>query len=265
MHGIPLLAALLGLVLAGSPAAAQTLRAVYDVHALGMTVLELHARIEVSAEGYKLQTTARTRGIASALVPGEQLTRVEGMWNGLAVLPAVYRSEGAWRGRPRRTALDWQAGAPVIRELVPPESEEMRETVPPDLRRGTIDGLSAMAALSQVVARTGACEVRAPVFDGRRLSNYVSRTGGREMILPWRSAWHGEALRCSFEGRLVAGLRRDQSPEEAATPVRVTAWIAAPFPGAPPIPVRADIPSRWFGQATAVLLRAEPAPQAGWR
>ena len=261
MRRLSPIAILAALVLAAAPAAGQTLRAVYDVYALGVAVLELEARIEVSAQGYRLRTAARTRGLASAFVSGEQISSVEGAWNGLAVLPATYRSEGSWRGRSRRTALDWRDGHPVVRELVPAEREELSEIVPPELRRGTIDGLSAIAALSQAVAQTGLCEGQALVFDGRRRSDFVSRSGGREIIPPWRGGWHGEALRCSFEGRLVAGLRRDQTREEASVPQLVTAWMAVPFPGAPPIPVRAEIPSRWFGPTTAVLLRAEPSAQ----
>jgi hypothetical protein len=78
------------------------------------------------------------------------------------------------------------------------------------------------------------------------------------VILPWRDAWRGEALRCDVEGVQVAGFRRDGEGRENATPRRGTAWIAAPYPGAAPVPVRVDMPSRWFGTATAVLLRAEP-------
>jgi hypothetical protein len=57
----------------------------------------------------------------------------------------------------------------------------------------------------------------------------------------------------------VAGFRRDQDRAEAGEPQRGTAWIASPYPGAPAIPVRVDIPTRWFGTVTAVLLGAEPA------
>ena len=75
-------------------------------------------------------------------------------------------------------------------------------------------------------------------------------------FLPWREAWHGPALRCAFEGRLVAGFRLSQQRADT-TPQRGTAWVASPFAGAPPIPVRVEVPSRWFGQAVAVMLRAE--------
>ncbi|MBX9596614.1 MAG: DUF3108 domain-containing protein, partial [Roseomonas sp.] len=128
---------------------------------------------------------------------------------------------------------------------------------PAELQRGTVDALSALAQLSRAIASTGSCDGQAAVFDGRRRSDYTSRSAGWERIFPSRNAWHGDALRCGFETRVVAGFRRDGSGDEGR-PTPGTAWIAAPFAGAPPIPVRVEMPSRWFGTATAILLKAEP-------
>ncbi len=254
-HILPAAAALL----AALPATAQPLRATYEVHAAGMVVLTMEAEMEVTPGGYRLATTVRTRGIAAVFAPGEQATRVAGAWQGATATPASYVSEGAWRGRPRRTALDWRGGDPVVRDMVPPNAEE-REDVPADLQRGTVDALSALAQLSRAIASTGSCDGQAAVFDGRRRSDYTSRSGGWERIFPSRDAWHGVALRCGFEARVVAGFRRDGSGDERR-PTPGTAWVAAPFAGAPPIPVRVEMPSRWFGTATAILLRAEPLGQ----
>lgn len=249
--------AALALLFLPAAAGAQTLRASYEVHAAGMTVLELEAQFELAEAGYRIETRFRTRGIAAAFAPGEQTSRVRGAFAGARAMPDDFVSEGVWRGRMRRIALDWQGTEPRVLELTPPETEE-REPVPAPLRRGTVDVLSALAALARQVGQGGGCDLAAPVFDGRRRSDFTTRGEGREVIRPWRDAWHGEALRCRFEGRQVAGFRRDQVRAEAAAPQLGTAWIAAPYPGAPPLPVRIDIPTRWFGTATAVLLRAEP-------
>lgn len=263
MRPLPLLlAGLLGL-LPLRAAQAQPVRAIYDVHAAGMTVLQLEAVFEISAEGYRVETRMRTRGLLSAFLSGEQVSQVAGAWGGALARPSTYRSEGVWRGRDRLTVLGWSGGDPVVRAMHPPNDEE-REPVPAEARRGTIDALSAMAQLSRLVAGSGRCEGEAPVFDGRRRSDFAISTASRDLIRPWRGAWHGEALRCRFEGRLVAGFMRDQPREEAAQPQRGTAWIAAPFPGAPHIPVRIEMPSRWFGTATAVLLRAEASGSLGF-
>jgi hypothetical protein len=245
------------LALASAPAAAQALRATYEVHAAGMVVMELEARFDLAPEGYRVETRLRTRGIAAIIASGEQTTRVAGGFAGAVAQPAGYVSEGTWRGRPRRIALDWQGGTPHVIELLPPNEEE-REPVPDALKAGTVDALSALAALSRQVSRAQGCTVDTPVFDGRRRSDFTTGIGRWERMLPWRGAWTGDALRCDFEGRQVAGFRRNGEGREAAAPQRGTVWFAAPYAGAPPVPVRVDIPTRWFGTATAVLLRAEP-------
>ncbi len=248
-------------LLAPMPALAnQPVVATYEVYAGGMTVLQLEARFDLSAAGYRVETRLRTRGMAATFVPGEQVTQVSGTWSGAVPVPRRYVTEGTWRGRPRRIAMEWQAGEPRVLELTPPETEE-REAVPPTLRRDTVDVLSALALVARSVERGGGCDVAAPVFDGRRRSEYRARTERREVIPAWRSAWSGEALRCTFEGRVTAGFRLDQDRAQAAQPTGGTAWLASPYPGAPPIPVRIEIPNRWVGQATAVLLRAEPLGQ----
>jgi hypothetical protein len=238
-------------------AAAQALRATYEVHAAGMVVMEIEARFDLSPQDYQLETRVRTRGIAALFASGEQTTRVRGGWSGTTPLPASYVSEGVWRGRARRTALDWEGGSVRVVALVPPNEEE-RETVSDELRSGTVDALSALAGLSRQVGTEQGCALSAPVFDGRQRSDFTAGNGRREVILPWRDAWRGEALRCEVEGVQVAGFRFDGQWRENATPRRAVAWIAPPYAGAPPVPVRVDMPSRWFGTATAVLLRAEP-------
>ncbi len=245
------------LLLAAAPAAAQPMRAIYEVYAAGMTVLQVEAEIEVTPAGYRMATALRTRGMVATFVPGEQATRVTGAWAGNRAMPSDYRSEGVWRGTARRTVLGWTGTDPSRVELLPADSDE-HEPVPREQQTGTMDSLSALAFLSRAVQTSGRCEGEAAVFDGRRRSNYSARTIGQERIAPWRGAWHGEALRCGFEGRMIAGFRRDQPRERAATPQLGTVWIAVPYAGAPPIPVRVEMVNRWIGTATAVLLRAEP-------
>ncbi|PWS37265.1 DUF3108 domain-containing protein [Falsiroseomonas bella] len=253
----PAALALLALLLPGA-AAAQPLRARYEVHALGSVLLELEARFELSEAAYRIEAAFRTRGMAALLVPAEHFSRAQGAFTAEAAAPAAFVSEGTWRGNRRRIVLDWTNRDPRVVELVPNDASEDREPVPPPLQRGTVDILSAFAALTRQVDRAGHCDLTAPLFDGRRRSDIATRSAGRERILPWRNAWHGEALRCTYEGRLVAGFRRDQDRARQEEPQRGTAWMAVPYPGAPPIPVRIDIPTRWFGTATAVLLGAEP-------
>jgi hypothetical protein len=248
---------LLALLLPGA-VAAQPVRARYEVHALGSVLMELEARFELSEAAYRIEAAFRTRGMAALLVPADHVSHARGAFTAGAAAPATFVSEGTWRGNRRRIVLDWTNRDPRVVELVPGDATDDREPVPAALKHGTLDILSAFAALTRQVDRAGHCDLNAPLFDGRRRSDIATRSAGRERILPWRNAWHGEALRCTYEGRLVAGFRRDQDRARQEEPQRGTAWMAAPYPGAPAIPVRIDIPTRWFGTATAVLLGAEP-------
>jgi hypothetical protein len=242
------------------PARAAPLEASFVVVAGGLTVLEVEAAFELAAQGYSLRTALRTRGIAATFFPGEQTTLVEGRWRAAEPAPGLYRSAGVWRGRPRRTELDYGGEAPVLRLAEPPNDDE-REEVPAELRRGTLDALSAIVKLSRIVAETGRCDGTAAVFDGRRRTEVTVRTLGRDQLPPSRSYWSGTALRCGYEGRVVAGFRRDQDRREAAEPQRGVAWIAEAAPGGPAIPVRLELPSRWFGSIEAYLLRAPASGQ----
>jgi hypothetical protein len=211
---------------------------------------------------YRIVTQVRLTGMAGMLSSGEQLTAAEGRWQAGQPQPSRYRVEGTWRGTPRQVAIDYPApGLPVLRRLVP-VLEPGREPVPPELQRGTLDSLSAIAKLARAAAATGRCDVEAATFDGRRRADLSVRTAGTD-LLPARPGLPAmPALRCAFESRLVAGRRADQDVEEARRPQPATAWLARIGPAPAPLPVRVDLPSRWFGTIRIELTGVEPAGPA---
>ena len=162
--------------------------------------------------------------------------------------------------------MDYQDGQPLIRTLVPPNEGE-REPVPPAMERNTIDTLSAIALMIRHVQDSGRCEAHAVTFDGRRLIDVTAHTAGLQ-TLPRsdRSPFFGPTLRCDFEGRQLAGFRRGEDPAELGRPKHGSAWLAQVVPGAPPIPIRMNFETRWFGVATLYLTTAQgsaPAAVAG--
>lgn len=247
---------------AASPAAAEAVIARYDVHAAGLTVMKVEALFDLDSPGggYALRTRIRLTGMLGLFSSGDQVTRVEGRWQGLDPQPQRYRVEGTWRGGRREVAMDYgPGGMPVLLALVPPNDPD-REVVPPEMQRGTMDSLSALAKLTRVVARTGRCDAGAETYDGRRRASYTVRTEGLDMLPPHDGFGGGQAVRCAFESRLVAGRRADEDPEHARRPQPATAWLA-PVPGADiPLPVRIEMPSRWFGTIRVMLTGLEPAP-----
>lgn len=240
------------LALASHGAAAEPVIARYEVRFAGLHVMDVEAQFDLDGPRYRVITRTRTTGLAGALSRSDQVTMVEGAWRGTEPLPVRFRAEGTWRGDRRETAMDWVApGQPVLLRMEPPREPE-REPVPEALQRGTVDTLSAMAKLARIATQTGRCEGAAAVFDGRRRADITAWTEGLQP-LPAGGAFGGQALRCGFESRLLAGARLDREPEEARKPQPATAWLARPMPDQPVIPMRIELPTRWFGSIRVVL------------
>ena len=263
-------AAALALALAlAAPSSARAEGAVlarYDVRARGLSVMRVEALFDLSGPGYRVQTRVRPVGVGSAFSGGgEQVSTTEGSWRGAEPVPRRHSSEGEWRDGRRAVLSDYGpspgGGAPLLRVLEPPLEPE-REPVPEALKRNTMDGLSAMAKLLRAVERTGRCEGEAPVFDGRRRSDFRAWTEGPDELPRGEGAFAGPALRCAFLGRLVAGRHAaEQGRDEGGRrpPRPAVAWVARPLPDRAAVPVLIEMPTRWFGTVRVVLAAAEPA------
>jgi hypothetical protein len=261
MRAIALLAALL---LLPRPAAAQDSAALglsYTTYVAGMTVMTAEADVELTPQGYRVDFASRTAGTYGVLFRGETRSLAQGAWAGALVAPARFAVAGEWRGKPRRTLIEYQSGVPTVLRLVPANEEE-REPVPEALQRETVDAISAAALLVRQTSRTGRCEGATRTYDGRRLVEVSVTTGGWEVLPPdARSVFAGEALRCDFGGRLLAGFMLEGDRRAAARPQQGSAWLARLSPGGPLVPVRLRFDLRWLGSATMLLTGAvENAP-----
>ncbi|CAA9267710.1 MAG: hypothetical protein AVDCRST_MAG08-3026 [uncultured Acetobacteraceae bacterium] len=248
---------------APSPARAEAVLARYEVRARGLHVMQAEVLFDLSGPRYRVQTRVRPVGVAVAFAGGgEQVSSTEGSWRGADPQPRRHSSEGEWRGGRRAVQLDYAppaGGAPLLRVLEPPLEPE-REPVPEALKRNTVDGLSAVAKLLRTVAQTGRCEGEAPVFDGRRRSDFRAWTESMDDLPRGNGAFAGPALRCAFLGKLVAGRHAEQERENAGRPPQpVVAWVARPLPGRAAVPVLIEMPTRWFGTIRVVLASVEPA------
>lgn len=227
--------------------AAERWTATYSVAAAGIGVIEAVVHVDLGAAGYRVESEVRTRGIAATLVSGRQRTEVEGTWGPAGPIPRRYLTEGVWRGQPRRVEIEYPTGGlPRVLAMEPPSQTE-RRPVPPEMTRGAVDGLSAIAWLVREAQRTGSCAGEKRLYDARQVTLISSRAMGTEQVA------EGTALRCALETRVLAGSRLDRDEAEAARPQPITAWIASTAPGAPPVPIRVELASRWWGTVTATL------------
>lgn len=241
-------AAALAALAPAARAAEPPVLASYTAYFSGFSVATLDAALRLEAERYRLAALMRTTGVLAAFVRGEQTAEVEGVVqadSGVGLAPARYAMEGRWRDRLRRIAMRWLGGEPEVLALIPANTEE-REPVPTELQRGTIDTMTAIVSLLRRVTETGRCEGEAALFDGRRRTDVSARTEGEDTLHAHRwGIFAGPALRCTVEGRQVAGFWSGQSRDEAGTPRTATAWLARPEPGMPLIPVRIEAETGW--------------------
>jgi Protein of unknown function (DUF3108) len=233
----------------------------YDTYAGGIEVMQMNAFFGLGPWNYRIDLDYHTTGLVGLLYRGHQTNSVRGMWHDDQAAPQQFSGEGVWRGHERRTVIGYDAGRPQVKELQPPQETE-REPVPTELQLHTMDTLSALAQLMRRVARDHACETEVRTYDGRRVLDIVAHTGGAERLDPTgRSTFSGPALRCDFEGREVAGFLFGQDDPDHRRPLHGSAWLASVLPHAPPLPVRIEFQTRWFGLATMYLTAATERPE----
>lgn len=251
-----LLAAAAALAGAAAPARADPIEAHYAVIQSGFAVMDVRITAELSGDRYRIATLSRSRGIGRLFLPREQVAEARGGLAGREVLPALYRTEGEWRGAPRRTLMEYVGRTPRLAVLEPPEGPD-RIPVRPEEMDGTIDALSALVRLARDAAATGRCDLTGAVFDGRRRLEWSSRTLGTAR--PPVPGFQGEALRCALESRLVAGFRRGDDPAQAGRPRQAEAWLATLGPHRLPLPLRVEFPATFLGAFRLDLVRMGPS------
>ncbi len=230
------------------PAMAAPWRAEYALTVAGVTVMEAQVEFDLDGPAYRVQSRLRSRGLATLVARGEQVTRAEGGWRGPAALPRRYETRGQWRGGPRHTILDYVGGTPRLTTLVPAE-DMPRTPVAEDAIPGTMDALSILAMFTRQVGASARCEGAARMFDGRRLSSFTARTIGQTL----------QGLHCEVESRAIGGIPLERDVAQAQQPQRVQIWFTRPVADGPAIPHKVELPSRWWGRIEANLLALEPA------
>ena len=251
----PTAAAALLLALAPAALATEAVEARYVARVAGFRVMTIDVHAAIGPDTYRITARARSAGLATLATRFDHTATAEGAVTDAGIRPFRFRAEGKWQGETRRVDLALAETPPRI-ALDPPEVPE-REPVPPTLAQGGVDTLTALLAVSRQVARLGArgCDLEVTVFDGRRLKKITLAPSGEGRV-----PGHPEvtAVRCHIEGRQLAGFWRDWDREEAERPQTGMVWIAAPFDGAPALPLRLEMGIDWLGTLVVTLTEAHP-------
>lgn len=239
---------------------ASELRASYNLYAAGFHVMSLAAAFDVGPHSYQVSLAYHSTGVVSLFHHGHQLSTVVGTWDGGRPQPQEFQSVGVWQGEDKVTLMDYLHGQPLIRSLIPPQDKE-RELVPVSLQQNSVDSLSALALLIRRVTETGRCDASVHTFDGNRASEITAHTVGEEILAPdEHSVFSGKTLRCDFIGQMLAGFLFQDSSTYDRRPLHGTAWLASMRPDEPPVPVRMQFETHWFGDATMYMTQFGQTP-----
>lgn len=230
----------------------------YSLYVLGVPVGDAVFDLNLAPPTYRMAMRFRTTGVADLFVGDRVEESSSGRLDNDQPAPAEYTSNGRRHGEDRVVSMVWRDGTPVVTAISPPNSAE-REDVPPAMLAHTMDPLDAIVLLLRKVAQTGRCEGSSRAYDGRRLELIQATTGGWEEIpSSSRSIYAGRALRCDFLDKTLGGFRLGAGHAEDEIDHHGSLWLAQIIPGQPMMPVRAAIPTRWFGEATIQLNAATP-------
>ena len=230
----------------------------YRLYVLAVAAAEATISFQMPQPVYRLALSFHTTGLADLFVGDRLEEYTTGRFEADRPATIEYGSNGYLHGQQRVVGMTWHDGTPVVTSITPPNNTE-REDVPPALLADAADPLDAIVLLLRQVARTGLCEGSSRAYDGRRLQLLVARTAGEEDVpASGRSNFSGRALRCDFTDHSLAGFRRGSARDNDLRDHHGTIWLGQVFPGAPRLPIRASVETRWLGDATLYLTSASP-------
>ncbi|MBK3731614.1 DUF3108 domain-containing protein [Azospirillum brasilense] len=132
-------------------------------------------------------------------------------------------------------------------EAEPPLSPDKAARVPPDSRRGSIDPLSAGAAVILTASRAGGCGGRYPVYDGRRRYDIIMTPQGQGNLPSSRyRIATGSAEVCAVTVRPVAGFEGDRDRDRffaEGVERKATVWFARAPESGRVVPVTVEVPT----------------------
>jgi hypothetical protein len=238
----------LGALLSAAPgtAGAEPVSVKYEVFFGGLHVLNAEANWEQGSGAYSIAAAAETQGFVGWLHPWQGNTFSQGRIDDGKVVPAQHENRGTAdddeADGERLVHLTYDAAGNLTDSLVQPEQDwDERHPLPADAGVGTLDPLSVIAGLSQLLQKSGRCEGSFAVFDGRKRYNLlVSDAGETQLDASSYSIYAGPARGCRLHYEMLGGHRIERNKYAETARERIV-WVARPAAGAPLVPVRLQI------------------------
>jgi hypothetical protein len=221
----------------------------YKIYIGGLEAVAATATIASAPSHYDVEIKAVTAGAIGRIFPWTIQIGSKGNVLGMTLQPLQHDQTSNFQGKDRSVTLVYDGhGGFVERKVAPDAHEDARDDVPADQTRDTLDIVSGVLAGLRNVDRTGSCNGRVPVFDGRRRFDLVYSDDGHEKLeASGVATFDGDALRCAVKVEPVAGFwRKNQKKfftrkvdgEDQVVPIEV--YIARVGASKTEVPVRIE-------------------------
>lgn len=229
-------------LLTAGAARAETATATYEIYFGGFQVLTATAEWERGPGGYHISGEAETQGMVGWLHPWKGATESRGQLTAGHVIPRLYETRGTSDEGDKLVRLSYDRQGHLVDSLVQPQQDdEERYLLPANAGDGTLDPLSVVAGLAELLRNGGRCEGSFPVFDGRKRYDVFVSDAGEKVLEPTSySIFAGKAHGCRLDYKLLGGHRVERNKYAETARERIV-WVARPQQGAPLIPVRLEI------------------------
>ena len=225
----------------------------------GISVGTLAATVQEAGAVYRVESRMVTEGPLGLIMPWDYRAISHGRLDKDAPQAQRFWSLSQQRGEPKHIQVTWSGGGATIDSARPDPAEKPKRLVPPDLRRATIDPLSALIAAGNRVGRTGRCAGPAiAIFDGRARYDVYLRDAPAGSTLP-AAAQGGPTIACHVSYVPIAGFKEDFKAKAASQDNPALVQFRTVRPGMPAVPARIDVDSQW-GRFALELVEASAGP-----
>ena len=217
------------------------------------------AAFDLDASAYAVRVRLKTTGVVKALTRLKTTAYSHGAFVSGDIVPvrAGYSSK-RWRKK-RLVELGFDEGTPRIVRMKPHRKRGGSPAVSPVQLKGALDPAGALLAVLFRLDAGHGCNMRIPVFTGRRLYELVGEpheTGVGRLKASRFSPFAGATVHCRVRLEKKAGFKRKSGNRQDHDHTDVQLHAARVFDETPPVPVR-FAGDTGYGSLVAYLHRAK--------
>ena len=235
-------------------AKSKTIVADYTFYFGGFTILQAKTTIELRRKSYKVVSKSKTDGLLNVFYEWSGQATSKGNFLEWRPVPSLHQNFGKRAGNVRKTVLSYErSGQLIFSDTQPPPDLSEVFPIPRGLVKETVDPLTAIVQINRRLERGMGCNVKLPVFDGRRRYDLILEDKGESTFkqTPF-SIFKGKAFICKMNVNMFGGHKREKS-KYAATSGEKLVYVGRPLKDGPILPVGLTVETA-FGTLTGHLV-----------